>query len=556
MSVLLLSAASLYPVQGVLAQEERPVRNDAREVIDARDAVQEQREQPSPTRDNAALPQNEAAVQETAPDPVPVTDGNIRVGAVLIDGAGKFDQSVFARVIEPIIGSSATRQDLAKLTQQIAEIARDEGYVFASAYIPPQKLELGLLRITLDPGVIDEVQITGSYNTEVRALLNRLVGLQLTRDFIERQILLCNDIPEISVGKTSFVREDGKRILQVKVREVANYQRLSADNYGSDSFGPVRTRLDLQFRALIDDSDILYLTARTVPDSPQEILSLSANYALAVGTNGTRVGAAASMSDTEPGGRRAGSGIKGNSQYATIYASHPLKRSADASLWLNTEADYLSIEQNRDSILLQRDNQVTIAAGLSSNIKLLGGRLRSGGEVRQGLAILGTTRGDDPLASRSDGDGVFTLGQIYASWTGDLFGDTSLRLSASGQVSSRPLFSAQEISIGGAYSVRGYDFSERSGDNGAVGLVELRQDFDEDISFLKRMQIYAFFDGGYVDNLQAGFGSGALLSSGGGIRARAGIFDLALEAAVPINEDRFDSDDKSPKVNVQVGINF
>ena len=552
----MLSAAVLYPAPVVRAQEQPPVTNDAREVIDARNAVQEQREQPSPARDDAALP--DLGAQDTGSDvpPLPQTDGSIRIGGVLIDGAGALDQSIFARAIEPVIGSSASREELARLTQQIAQIARDNGYIFASAYIPPQKLELGLLRITLDPGVIDEVRIVGSDNLEVRELLDRLVGRQLTRDFIERQILLCNDIPEISVGKTSFMRADGQRILEVNVREVGNYQRLSADNYGSDSFGPVRARLDLQFRALADDSDILYLSARTVPDDPKEILSLSANYALAVGTDGTRIGAAASVSDTEPGGRRAGSGITGNSQYATIYASHPLKRSADASLWLNTEADYLSIEQQRSDILLQRENQVTIAVGLSSNVKLLGGRLRSGGEVRQGLAILGTTRGSDPLASRSDGDGVFTLGQIYTSWTGGLFGDTSMRLLASGQVASRPLFSSQELSIGGVYSVRGYDFSERSGDNGAVGLVELRQDFDDDIPFLKRMQLYAFFDGGYVGNLRDGFGGGTLLSSGGGIRATAGIFDLALEAAVPINEDRYDSGDKSPKVNVQVGINF
>ncbi len=551
----LAMAMLCLPVTGVCAQEERPVTNDANEVVDARDDIEKKPETVvRPQNDDFLTPDLDySSASETAPPPV---SDSVRLGAILIDGASQLDPSIFASAIEPVIGTEVSREELSRLTQQVAEIARDNGYVFASAYIAPQKLELGILRITLDTGTIDEIRIIGSDNVAIRELLNRLVGKLVTRSLIERQILLANDIPKIRVQKTAFVREEGIRILQVDVRELENDSRLSADNYGSNSFGPVRARLATEIRGLFDDSDIAEFSARTVPTDPKEILSASAAYETSLGTDGLRLGLAASVSDTEPGGFRTGSGIKGNSQYVRGHATHPLIRASDGSLWLTADLAYLSIAQTLDDVQLQRDDQLTLSLGLLSNVKILGGRLRSGVKLKQGIDALGTTRFGDPLASRRDGDGVFTLGEFYTGWTGGIVGNLSLRTTLSGQYASRPLFSSQEMSLGGAYSVRGYDFSERSGDNGIAGLFEVREDFDDAISFLDRLQLYSFVDGGYVHNLRNGFGGGTLFSAGGGLRLRAGIFDFELESAIPLTEDRFDSGDRSPKINVQIGVNF
>ena len=65
---------------------------------------------------------------------------------------------MFEKVIEPYLGSSATSEDLAKLAQEIAEIARSQGMVLANAYVPEQQIELGIVRIKLDAGSIDKVQ--------------------------------------------------------------------------------------------------------------------------------------------------------------------------------------------------------------------------------------------------------------------------------------------------------------------------------------------------------------------------------------------------------------
>ena len=87
-------------------------------------------------------------------------------------------------------------------------------------------------------------------------------------------------------------------------------------------------------------------------------------------------------------------------------------------------------------------------------------------------------------------------------------------------------------------------------------MAELRKEFSDVNQWLDWFQIYAFVDGGYVSNLGTGFGDGSLLSAGGGMRSQFGRFDFGLEVAAPVGNDRFESGDRSPKINVQLGVRF
>lgn len=149
-----------------------------------------------------------------------------------------------------------------------------------------------------------------------------------------------------------------------------------------------------------------------------------------------------------------------------------------------------------------------------------------------------------------------TTGILYANWSRELGGNWGLFLSANGQLASRPLLAARELNIGGAYTVRGFDFSELSGENGFVALAEVNYAFNKPTSWIRRLQPYGFVDLGYVTNLENGFGSGTLVSSGLGLRGIAGPFNFELEGAVPLNRDRDQSQNRDPHVNVRVGIDL
>jgi hemolysin activation/secretion protein len=115
-----------------------------------------------------------------------------------------------------------------------------------------------------------------------------------------------------------------------------------------------------------------------------------------------------------------------------------------------------------------------------------------------------------------------------------------------------------QLTIGGPYFGRGYDFSERAGDKGLLTSGELRSDvIDRNSGFLRWLQLYAFADAGFVRDLNDTYGTGDLYSAGAGARFKlAEDLRLELEAAFPINEPRYDAGDKSPRVSATLGTQF
>ena len=481
----------------------------------------------------------------------------IRVGSVLIETTAAIDHAMFEKAIEPFLGSSATKQDLAKLAQQIATIARSEGMMLAKAHIPEQQIELGIVRVVLDSGMIDEVRIEGSSNTALRALLDPLAGRAVMQNDLERRLALANNIPQIVVKQTELLTKGGKRTLIVKVEERSKTNgQLVFDNFGSSNLGPIRARLSIETAALLNDSDFMNVTFRTNPIDPGELLAASVTYGIGLNNNGTRaeVATAWSKSNIKPSfgfGKR-----NAKSQYASLSVNHPLQRSRTSNLSVEGQFEYLKIEQDSLGALLQSDTVVTVSVGLTSSQRVGNGWLRAGTQLRQGLGILGANERNATFSSRRDASGRFTSARAWINWSGKPVGNMTLRLAVSGQVATTPLLSSEETGLGGAYIGRAFDFFERSGDRGVLALAELGYEFSEPAGWLKRLQPYAFVDGGYVDNIRGGFGGGTLISAGGGIRADIGAVGLQFETAIPVYATGDGGSSREPKVNLQVGLGF
>ncbi len=214
---------------------------------------------------------------------------------------------------------------------------------------------------------------------------------------------------------------------------------------------------------------------------------------------------------------------------------------------------WLRVAQKFDGNPAQRDEIATLTLSTTATTKLAGGRLWGGFGIVQGL---GPTKANDAMSSRPDGSGVFTKAVLWADWTRNLSKMLSVRAAANGQIASRPLLAAQEIGVGGPGFGRGFDFSERFGDNGILGLIELREAVDKPVTGVDWVQLYQFVDGGYVENMAGGFGDGARWSAGAGFRAAFGKTSVGVEAAFPINAPRYETGRKAPRVNLTVGQDF
>ncbi|MEO9920335.1 MAG: ShlB/FhaC/HecB family hemolysin secretion/activation protein [Parasphingorhabdus sp.] len=481
---------------------------------------------------------------------------HITVGAVSINSNGQIPPEPLASSYEPFIGLNADGETLQQLASAISDAARDQGYIFASAQVPPQSVKIGVVQVQLDPGAIDEIRIIGSKNRRLRRILNKLKCNAARAETVERQILLAGDLPSIRVNNTSYLRENGRGVLVVKVTEKKSRGYAALDNHGPNTLGPIRARLKLDLAGLLTDGDVLTTNVISTVAQPKELSYVSLRYATVLGDGDVVVGFSASAGRTQSGGNLRARDFSGRSRYASAFGSLAIKRSNDLNLWLNAELAYLQVQQSENNFLFQKDEIVTANLNFSGNYNIGFGRIYGGIGVTQGLGILGANRNGDPLNSRFNGSGEFTKANIWVNAIlnmGDGFG---MRLAGNGQIASRPLLAANEIAIGGPYFGRGYDFSERFGDEGVLGLAELRKEFKDMTNWLDWFQLYGFVDGGYVFNIGTGFGDGTLASAGGGIRAQLGKIDFGIEAATPLTDDRFESGDKSPKINAQVGIRF
>jgi hemolysin activation/secretion protein len=506
------------------------------------------------TPDVRAVAMPSADTSETAAETVAV--GGLFVGAVNVDGGREIPREVFAPVIETFIGKQADAHELQVMARAVANAARERGYIFASAIVPEQIVDSGMVTVRLDAGAVDRVRITGSKNKRLRHILDAIIGRAVRKDVLERQLLLAGDVPGITIVSTRYVREADGATLIVETAEDRVAGSVGADNYGSEDLGPVRLHLRLDLTGLIDDGDQLTTQLVVTPLQPKELAYGSVRYAIGIGAGDTQVGVAAAVGKTTPGDAVLEGRLTGNSLFGAIFINHAQLRSNRTSLWINAEFAYLRVDQKFDGFSAQHDEIATLTLSTTATTKLAGGRLWGGVGVVQGLGLAGTTGTADPYASRFDGNGVFTKGVIWANWTRNLTKILSVRVAANGQLADRPLLAAQEIGVGGPGFGRSYDFSERFGDSGILGLIEVRETFAKPLSGIDWVQVYQFADGGYVENLRGGFGDGARWSAGAGLRAAFGKTSIGVEAAVPVNAARYATQNRTARVNLSFGHGF
>lgn len=482
----------------------------------------------------------------------------VRAGAIVLQGLRTLAPADFADIVGTRVAQTLSPQELSELADAIAGRARDRGLVFASAWIGKQQLRNGVLTVQVDEGRIDEIRFDGPDQPAVRAALAPLAdGNPVRIDALERRLLIAGDIDGVRIQSSRFLREGNKGVLLVKLAVDRVAGRATLANEGTRPIGREQLTLQVDLSGVLAHDDSLAVTWSSTPAEPSELQFGRVRYEKRINTSGTELALMASGSQARPGAYLEPFDIRSRSWYVTATILQPLSRRRDASLWLEGELGMRNLNQWRRGIQVREDRVVAARATLYGNTGVAGGRLGASTTMSRGLGILGATRAGDPLASRWDADGTFTTLSGWADWSGNLGGAMTLRLAMMAQLSTDPLLIGEEMGLGGTGFLRGYDWFERSGDQGVAGLVELRYALDRPLGLARRAQLYTFADGGKVTNKDSGFGSGSLASAGGGIRADVtGSFGANLEVAVPLSGARYDINDESPKVNFRLVKTF
>jgi len=478
--------------------------------------------------------------------------------AIVIDGNAEIATSAFASSLVTYIGRDLSSEDLSQLAGAVAATARTAGYPFASATIEPQTMTDGILHVTLDEGRIAAVRVIGAINPLAdRILTQALVTDHAVRSAsLERAILLVGDIPGLTVKDSKFSRQNGFGILLVTVSEDRASAYAQIDNRGSAEVGPIRSTLLASLRGLAQSGDELGLIAALTPLQPSEFAFLRARYSAPIDAEGGVVTISGAYGRANPGASLAPLDVVGNSVDIAVSYDRPLLRSRQRSMWGNLAFRALKSDQTLLGSDLRDDRLTTLTASLHGVAKAGSGTLRGELAFVGGLPLAGVSHEGDAMTSRSDGDARFAVWNYTVDWTADVGGPFAIALASSGQLASRPLLATVEIGAGGPAFGRAYDYAERTGDQGVLGSAEFRANLGRLSGILTRFQLYGFVDGGYVDNLRGGVGGGSLLSTGTGARLGHGLLDGMIEVALPLNQDRFDTGTKRPRVSFRVSRVF
>lgn len=483
---------------------------------------------------------------------------DVVVGAIRIEGASALPPAAFAAAIETYVGRTLSTRDLTSLASDIANVARKAGFGLATAWIPEQRVANGVLRVVLDEGRIDAVEVTGSGAAAVRPYLERLAGSRAaTIASLERQLVLAGDVPGIRMGKARLQRRGGRNILMVQAVRDRVRGSANIDNWGSAAVGPIRARLTADINGILAEDDRLTIGGTVTPIQPREFALAHLSYTKVLGGSGTEVTVGGYVARSEPGGGLKEFDIEGISSEVELGVRHPFLRSRFASLWGSLDFRVRDSSQGRGDVKVRDDRIATVAAGGLAVHRGPGTRARARFSLVQGLDVLDSTRRGDPLASRPDGSAEFTKLELWVEYERQLGRGFSLFGQAEGQVANRPLLSSEEMGLGGRYFGRAWDYREFSGDKGVAGSLEVRFDLERLPSPVDDAQLYTYVDAGRVGNYEGGFGGGSLASAGGGIRLWLdGGIQASLQAGFPLTDGADPTADRDPRFSFTLGKRF
>lgn len=395
-------------------------------------------------------------------------------------GNSVFPQDTLARQLQALAGQELSLAELHAAAKGITRFYQQHGYLLAQAYLPPQDIEGGWVRIDIQEGRYDQVTLDNASavrNEVLQAPLRALAGQLVERDALDSALLRLNDLPGVKVR--SILRPGTQAGSSDLLVQALPGDRLSGsvelDNYGSKYTGEYRLGGNLNFNNPLALGDQLSLRAMG-SDGRQQYQRLS--YQLPVGPWLTRVGAAYSNMEYRLGRDFTDLEAHGNARIQSGFLSQPLWRGRNASVYAQLMYDDKRLKDDIDLTDSRSAKHVRLwTAMLSAN----GQDGWGGGGISQASLAYGYGRLgiDNPVARSNDRltadtQGHFSKLSLSAVRLQRLSQRFSLYAQFNGQWTDRNLDSSEKISLGGPYAVRAYPAGDASGDQGWIGNLELR----------------------------------------------------------------------------------
>lgn len=184
--------------------------------------------------------------QLPTPEDVPQT---ITVQQFEVVGSTVFSPEELAKVTAEFTNRPITLAELFQARSKITELYVSKGYITSGAYIPPQTIQSGVIKIQVVEGKLEDIQISGTRKLNsnyVRSRLAIATSPPLNRDKLLEalQLLQLDPLIQNLSAELSAGARPGTSVLQVQVREANSFSsQLALDNGRSPSVGSFRRRI-------------------------------------------------------------------------------------------------------------------------------------------------------------------------------------------------------------------------------------------------------------------------------------------------------------------------
>lgn len=456
--------------------------------------------------------------------PALIPPPTLKVTRFQVDGLGTMiTPAEVDATLQPYLQSQGVSfGELQKAADALTELLKQRGFFLARVFVPAQTPTDGVVQLKVLSGSVGKITVEGNEHYSSDFIKGRVeeslaADRTLREADLQRQLLLLNENSDLQA--TAVLQpgeEDGTTDVTVRVKDALPiHGGLNYDNLGTPFTNVHRLSPYVSLGNLATDGDNLNLRYLAgLPDNRASLLQ--AAYSLPVNRDGTRIGLAYANGASTLGQQLEVLDIRGRADIASLSVSHPLQRSLTQNQDVSLTYAYKRLDNSLLGVSTGEDQYHSLRFGYSGERISAGQRSLLQAALTQGVG--GSSISSTRVGTKTD----FTRLNLDITHLQELDPSFFVVVRGSGQYSADPLFVAEQFSLGGIDSVRGYRQSEFLGDTGYTLSAELR--------FLpwqerRDVQFSAFIDHGGAtvrQPLASQRGSTTLTGAGVGLRFNVG----------------------------------
>jgi hemolysin activation/secretion protein len=438
------------------------------------------------------------------------------------------------RAVYPYLGPQKSIKQIEAARKELEQHYRDAGYSTVLVDIPEQQVRNGIVRLRVVEGRIEKLRVTGSrYFSPVRiregvpALAPNTVPnlpqvqeqlAALNRESGDRSVM-----PVMRPGKSPGTVE-----VELKVKDqLPLHGDVEANNRYSEGTTHERLNASLRYDNLWQQEHSLAMQYQTSPQNTDEVKALSATYLMHLPDSDNLLAFYGVRSDSNVA-TLGTMDVIGNGTIVGGRLIFPFATRADYSHNLVVGVDRKNFKEN---VLLGADQLNTPIQYTSFSVLYSGNRNSETDSTRFSIgpnfSVRGLGNDEQQFADkRFDARPNYLYLRGNVENTHKWFYGTTLYAKLDAQLTDQPLIDNEQMSAGGAESVRGYPEAQQLGDYGVQGTVELRSPYlgPENANSLQDLHMLLFVDGAKLkihEPLPEQQSSFILSSTGLGMRATA-----------------------------------